>query len=204
LGRVLTLRKIAITGGLSSGKSTVLQIFKEIGAYAISADDIVHQLLSPNSTIGSQILHLLGEEILEDGKFDRKKIAKIVFNDRKILNALEQILHPAVLEEIHHQYTSLKDKQKFQLFVAEIPLLYEIEKAHLFDAVIVVECDPSLAQMRFRQKTKQPSEEFEKRMIHQLSPDIKKAKSNYVILNNGDLSNLKHQVENLFQQLTQE
>ncbi|HSX12427.1 MAG TPA: dephospho-CoA kinase, partial [Rhabdochlamydiaceae bacterium] len=90
---MLGLRKLAVTGGLSSGKTTVCKILESLGAYYISADQIVHRLLSPDTKIGKKIIDLLGPKILNGDQFDRAKIAKIVFSQKDTLNALEKILH---------------------------------------------------------------------------------------------------------------
>jgi dephospho-CoA kinase len=89
-------RKIAVTGTLSSGKSTVCQLLKEFGAYVVSADEIVHRLLRVETEIGQKVIDLLGEEILSEGQIDRAKIAKKVFRNPQLLQALEQIIHPQV------------------------------------------------------------------------------------------------------------
>lgn len=198
---MLILKKVAITGGLSSGKSSVCKILKEKGACVVSADDIVHQLLSPKTSIGQKIIQLLGPEIVDGLQFDRKKIAKLVFENKENLKALEQILHPAVLEEIEEKYNQVKDQKRFTLFVAEIPLLYEIEKQHHFDATIVITADPEIAKERFQEKTGHSSEDFDRRMMHQLPPSEKSAKANYVLSNNGTLADLEKQVTNLYQNL---
>ena len=78
---MLRLRKVAVTGGLSCGKSSVCRIFKELGAYVVSADEIVHRLLSTKTNLGQQVISLLGKEIITNGKINRSTIAKKVFND---------------------------------------------------------------------------------------------------------------------------
>lgn len=197
---MLILKKVAITGGLSSGKSSVCKILKEMGAFVVSADDIVHELLNPQTSIGHQIIELLGPEILNGLQFDRTKIATLVFENKKNLKALEQILHPAVLKEIENKFNQVKDQ--FTLFIAEIPLLYEIESQHYFDATVVVTADSKIAERRFQEKTGHPLEEFEKRMTHQLSQEEKSAQADYIISNNGSLAELKKQVEILYKNLT--
>jgi len=199
---MLTLKKVAITGGLSSGKTSVCELLKKRGAYCVSADEIVHQLLTPKSKIGLKIIELLGDEIVKGDQFDREKIAKIAFGEKQTLEALENLLHPAVLDEIEQQYQKIKEHAQYTLFIAEIPLLYEIEKEHLFDAVIAVVADPNIAKKRYKEKTKQSTEEFEMRMTHQLPIEEKKAKANYTLHNNGDLNQLEKQVETLHQNLT--
>jgi len=73
---MLTLRKVAITGGLSSGKSSVCQIFQELGAYIVSADEIVHRLLAPQSPVSEKIIELLGQEA--HGLTERKLLTKFL------------------------------------------------------------------------------------------------------------------------------
>ncbi len=76
---MLILKKVAITGGLSSGKSSVCKILKEMGAFVVSADDIVHQLLNPQTSIGHKIIELLGPGVVKGLQFDRTKIGTLVF-----------------------------------------------------------------------------------------------------------------------------
>jgi len=196
---VLILKKIAITGGLSCGKSTVCQMLQEMGAYVVSADAIVHQLLSPLSPIKQQLITLLGEDVVSSGKIDPDRVASKVFSNKKTLKALEAILHPAVLEEIEKQTKLVPETTA--VFAIEIPLLYEIEKAHLFDTVIAIISDEKIAKKRFQEKTKHSAEEFEKRMTHQLPPSEKSARADYTIHNNGSLQTLENQVKTIFQQL---
>jgi len=199
---MLTLRKVAVTGGLSSGKTSVCHIFKELGAYTVSADEIVHQLLSPKTKLGQEIIHLLGQEIHRDGDLDRSVIARIVFSDEKKLLALERLLHPAVIEEIEKRYRQVQKEAKYSLFVAEVPLLYESENEYLFDHVVAVDADPKLCQKRFQAPSKKyPKDEFEKRMSRQWDPKEKAAKADFIITNNGSMSELKQIVKNLYDQL---
>lgn len=199
---MLTLQKVAVTGGLCAGKSTVCRLLKEHGAYTVSADDIVHHLLTFNTHIGQQVIHLLGKEILRDHRIDRAVVAKKVFGNKEALQALENILHPAVLEEIDKQYNQIKDNQTYILFVAEIPLLYESESHHRFDATIAVMADASVAKHRFATQRISSEQEYEKRMTHQLPPEEKSAKADYIVINNGSLADLTQQVGQLIKQLT--
>lgn len=199
---MLILRKIAITGGLCCGKSTVSQIFQKKGAYVVSADAIVHQLLSAESPIKKQLIALLGEEAIRETELDRAFIAEKVFSNKETLDALEAILHPAVLEEIEKQYNQVQNRENYTVFIAEIPLLYEIEKAHLFDTVIAVVADPKIAKKRFQEKTNHSAEEFEKRMTHQLPTLEKSARADFTIENNGNLQELESKADEIYQHLT--
>ncbi len=191
------MRKIAITGGLSCGKSTVCRIFESLGAYSVSADEIVHQLLSPTTSLGQQVVQLLGTEIVENQKINRKKIAEIVFSNPQKLQALENILHPTALYEIKQRFYEAGSKN-YPLLVAEIPLLFETESQKFFDCVVVVVAKEEFSKKRFQENTTYDLLEYDKRVQRQWHPDKKAAHADYVIENNGSIDDLKVQVRSLF------
>lgn len=199
---MLKLKKLAITGGLSSGKTTVCHLFKDLGAFVVSADEIVHDLLVPDSIIGQKIIQLFGPSIVENNSLNRKKIAQQAFLDVRLLKALEALIHPVVYTKIEKEYQHAKRTGKYPLFIAEIPLLYELFKQDEFDIVITVTADLSICQERFIKQTHQTIREFEQRMAQQIDPENKAKKSDYVIKNNGSLAHLKDQVTKLYSLLT--
>ena len=198
---MLTLRKVAVTGGLAAGKTTVCQFFKELGAYVVSADEIVHQLLSPETAVGQQVIRLLGSDIISDNTLNRKKIAAKVFSQPKLLQNLEELIHPAVFDEIDKRYQHAQ-QQSSSLFIAEIPLLYESEREGKFDFVITVLASEELCRRRFMSQSQRPSDEFDKRMLRQIDPKKKAAKAHFTLFNEGDVEQLKAQVTMLYTQLT--
>lgn len=195
---MLTLEKVAITGGPASGKSTVCRFFKECGAYVLSADDIVHQLLTTESEIGQQVIALLGKDIVTHHHIDRTKIAEKVFEDKTLLEALEGLLHPAVKKEILHQYDQVAHSQSHPLFVVEIPLLFEAGWEDAFDMTIAVIADTDTCRKRFEQGP----EEYERRLQRQLPPKEKAKRANTIILNNGTLEEMRETVKTLFKELS--
>ena len=201
---MLKLKKIAVTGGLSAGKTTVCQLFKELGAYVVSADSIVHQLLSPGTALGQQVINLLGSEIVNGNELDRNKIAAQVFSKPDYLKALEEILHPAVFHEIERRYQEASREKKHPLFVAEIPLLYEAEAESQFDLIISVDAEEGLCKDRFLHRQHTQPQDFEKRMTRQIPPKNKKSRAHYVLENNSTLEQLKQNVKILYTQLTQD
>lgn len=175
----LDLKKVAVTGGLASGKSSVCHILKNNGAYVVSADEVVHQLLNSN-TLNQEIIKQLGSEVVSEGKLDRSKIARLVFENSEKLAKLEAILHPIVIDEIKKSYEKVKNEKKYVLFVAEIPLLFEIKAQGYFDYVIAV-----VGMQR------PLSQDDEKRIARQMPQEEKAARADYVITNDGTLEELE-------------
>lgn len=199
---MLKLVKVAVTGGLACGKSSACRFFKELGAYTVSADEIVHQLLSPTTNLGQHVIKLIGSDIVINNRIDRSQIAKKVFNHPSLLKALENLIHPAVRSEMERLYQEVQMSHSAPLFVAEIPLLYETDGQRFFDYTIAVAADDKLCRKRFQQATGNDNIDYEKRMARQLSPVEKAKKADFVILNNGTLEQMKEEVRKIFYMLT--
>lgn len=188
---MLKLKKIAVTGGLSCGKTTVCRIFKKLGAEVISADEVVHQLLTPETETGKSVIGLLGDQIISKRTIDRKAIAKRVFQDKNLLKSLEEILHPAVIREIENKYQECCQNPSTKAFVVEIPLYFEVvHKQCPYDMTIAVLSDREMCVKRFQKSTGLDEEEYNRRMQRQLSPEKKAEEADFVIVNNGTLEDL--------------
>lgn len=195
------LSKIAVTGGLSCGKSTFCRFLKELGAKVVNSDEIVHQLLHPQHKIGQEVIKLLGNEIVRNNdQIDRSLIAKKVFNHPEQLKSLEAILHPAVMEEIDRLYEEQKRTAAESLFVAEIPLLFEINRDKDFQKTIVVASSKENSKDRFKKST--GKDDYDERMTYQLPIEEKIKRADYVIYNNGSLSDLYNAAKTLYNQIT--
>lgn len=199
---MLKSRKVAITGGLSCGKSSVCRILKELGAYVVSADKIVHQLLSSDTNLGQEIVRLLGPSVLINQKLDRSRIAHIVFHDLELLKALEKLVHPAVYRELDREYQKQQNHpHPPPLFIAEIPLLFESGGQKGFDFTVAIVADVDICCKRFKEKTGHDQQEFELRMARQLPLFDRAMLADYVIMNNGTLSDLQQSTKELYQKL---
>lgn len=181
------LKKIAITGGIATGKTQVLKIFKKLGSYTVSSDKIVHTLLNKNKDIKLQIIDNFGKEILDKGKINKKKLAKIVFNDKKKLALLEKIIHPQVIKEIENEYEKVKN-ENFNFFVVEVPLLFEIGFQKYFDIVITISTKEEIAKKRYKYK------DYINRKKRLMSLKEKENLSDFIITNNQTISNLKDKI----------
>lgn len=199
---MLGLVKVAVTGGLSCGKSSVCRILQELGARAISADAIVHQLLSSDKDIVQRVVALLGTAILDEGKINRKRVGALVFSDPPLLAALEAIMHPAVYAEIEKEVVrEEQSKSVNRLFVVEVPLLFESGREKDFDCVVTVASHPNLCFQRFAEKQAGDFEEFKRRSSLQMSLLDKARRADYVIVNSRDMSHLVEIVTDLHREL---
>lgn len=174
----------------------------ENGAYIVDSDQIVHQLLTPDTTLGRKIIELLGNEIVIDEKIDRAKVAKRVFLNPKQLHSLEELLHPSVYAEIEKRYAAIcKAKNPPPFFVAEIPLLFETKAVNNFDKTILVTSNTELRLNRFQKSTGYEREDFNRRNARFLSEEEALSRADYVIENNGTLEDLHLKVNQLFDTL---
>ncbi len=201
---MLNLKKVAVTGGLSSGKSSVCRIFKNLGAYVVSADEIVHQLLSTDDQLCEAVVDLLGPSVLVGQKLNRSRIAELVFRDRKALKSLEELIHPEVNKKIEEDYQRQKQHPHSPpLFIAEIPLLFETGGERHYDFTIAVVADQKTCCARFAKKMHLSEDEFKMRMAMQMDPALKARLADAVLVNTGSLDDLSKDVEMLFFELCQ-
>lgn len=190
-------KKVIVTGGISCGKSSVCQLFEELGATVLSADEIVHQLLSPQTSLGHQLIQILGSDVVAHQEFDRAKIAKKVFERPELLQSLEHLLHPLVRQEIDREFQKFLHDRDHPLFVVEIPLYFE-GKPDPNDVVVVVWANEEVALSRFKEKTGLSEKEFALRQSRQLPIKEKIAKATFVIENNLGLKELRQSVIQVF------
>lgn len=199
---MLKLRKIAVTGNIASGKTTVCMLFKELGAYTLSADEIVHQLLSPETDLGQKIISLLGADVIVKGELCREEIAKKVFLDKRLLYRLEELLHPEVQKKIETRYQEIASlESQYCLFIVEMPLLFESKQESFYDTTIAVIADEKIRKKRFLQKGRYSKEEFHHREDRLLTQDEKAKRADFLLENNATKEALKEAVTKLFKQL---
>lgn len=193
---MLRLNRIGVTGGVASGKTTVCRCLEELGAYVVSADQIVHHLLIPTTDLGKEVEELLGSDCVINGKFDRQLMSRKVFNDLELLFRLEQVIHPKVRIKIKEEFNkALNQSPMPTLFVAEVPLLYEAHFEDLFDKVIAVISEKEESEKRHQARG---GNHFALRRQRLLSHQELQKQADYFIYNNGDIDQLRSQVINLY------
>lgn len=194
------MRKIAVTGGIASGKSTVCQILKEYGAYVVSADEIVHRLLSPETDLGRKIIALLGQDVVVNGVFNHRAIADKVFSNRPLLLQFEGLIHPEVKRIIEAEYQNVSHKEsEYRFFVADVPLLFEGHFENDYDTILLVITDETICKERFMKS--HSLNEYERRSKRFMPTTEKIKKSDFTIQNNGSLNDLKKNLNQIIPQL---
>lgn len=186
---------VALTGGIGSGKSTVAQCFAELGALVIDADQLSRMVIERGSDGFAEVLLRFGDEVIQHGDIDRKKLAEIVFSDDSARADLEAIIHPRV-QVIFAE--AVADLDHDDILIYEIPLLVETNAIAKFDYVITVESDLELRKARLLKRGLYISQ-IEKRIAAQASPESREALADTVIYNNSDEDSLLRQVENLWE-----
>lgn len=184
IGLMQNNMKIAITGGIGSGKSTVSKIIKEEGYSVFSCDEIYAELLCDKS-FSESIKELFGPEIFENNLLDRKKLSEIVFNDAAALQKLNKLAHPAVIK------CAIQKMEGLYLSFCEVPLLFENGFESLFDGVIVIQRNKQDRINSVVLRDDLIGEEVEKRINAQFDYDIGDFAMYYVIHNNGDMKMLR-------------
>lgn len=194
------MKKLAITGGIASGKTTACRILEKHGVCTLDSDRIVHHLLSQVTPCINETVKLLGTNVITDEKIDRNKVAEIVFNDSDKLEALEKILHPELFAEIDKRYNRAKKKNIYTFFVVEMSLVQEIDGGKNFDAVIAILSPENKAL--FRYETKGFSKEmYDKRMRRQWDINKKANNADYVILNDGAIDELENNLIEMMKEI---
>ena len=186
---------IAVTGPLACGKSTFVRILGELGADTVSADGLVHDLLAGDEKTIGRISERFGEGVKgENGGIDRRSLARVVFGDGEALKDLENILHPLVREETDRRVAA----SGAEIFVAEIPLLFEGERSGQFDLTVAVTAPE---ERRKAWAAERGMGEDQRRAIEarQLPQEEKARRADVVVENDGDLGKLKKQAEGLFE-----
>ncbi len=188
--------KVGLTGSIGTGKSTVAKIFKELGAYVIDADSIVHTLLKQNN-VKEKVREILGDVFDEKGDIDKKKVASIIFNNPEKKKQIEALLHPLVFQYIQNWLSDIEKKDPDAIAVVEVPLMIETGSYKNYDLVIVIYA-PEKLQLERLLKKGMTEEEALSRIKSQMPIEEKVKYADIVIKNTGSLEELKKEVEKVY------
>src|SRR5690606_1545081 len=188
--------RIALTGGVASGKSTVARLFTKLGAKLIDTDQVARDVVVPPSPVLEAIVARFGRAVLQsDGTLDRTALRREVFNDAAARRDLEAIMHPAIATEVERQ--SAAAGGPYQLIA--IPLLVETGTAGDYDRVLLVDAAPETQRARLMLRDATTPEIADRMLAAQVSRDARRAVAHDIIHNDGDVAQLAPQVQALHQ-----
>lgn len=191
-----------LTGGIASGKTTVLDILSENGCKIFNADKIAREVVEVGTVGLRQIVSEFGEDILlPDGSLDRKKMSKIVFSDKTQLKRLTDITAPLIRKRILDIVENVHLLDDETIYIFEIPLLFESNYQPYFDAVISVYVEFDIQLKRLMKRNNLDKKSAEDQINSQMSMAEKKKLADYVIDNSGDLSELQSEIKTLLKNL---
>lgn len=195
------MRRIALTGGIATGKSHVRGRFEALGVPTIDSDILAREAVAPGAPGLAAVVARFGRDVLDEhGELDRQKLARIVFGDPDARQALEAIVHPDVRRATDRWFASL-DPARHPVAIADIPLLYEVGRDRDFDAVIVAACTPETQLRRLMERDGLSESEARQRLSAQLPIAEKVRRADYVIRTDGTFEESDRQVRELLEAL---
>jgi len=195
------MHRIALTGGIATGKSHVRAVFDALGVPTIDADLLARDAVVPGSAGFKAVAARFGTGVLDrHGELDRRKLGDIVFADVAARRDLEAIIHPEVVAAIERWFAGL-DSAQHTFAIADIPLLFETGREKDYDSVIVTACDPELQVRRLMARDRIGDAEARQRIAAQIPVKEKIAKANHVIRTDGAVAETNRQVHAVYEQL---
>ena len=185
--------RVALTGGIGSGKSLVGEILEELGALVIDSDQLAREVIERGSPGYEEVITAFGDSILSEGQIDRAKLAAVVFKEEDLRKKLESIIHPLVREAAEKLAKNLPSGA---ILVNQIPLLVESDGAKRFDYVVTVSADEDIRRERLRLRGLKDYEITE-RMAAQVADLDREKIANYILRNDGSIDELTRAVEEL-------
>lgn len=186
--------RIGLTGGIASGKSTVADMFAELGVPIIDTDVIAREVVEQGQPALDEIRTRFGDEVFDaDGQLDRSAMRKRIFSDEDARLELEAILHPRIGEETRRRASAAAGP--YQVIV--VPLLVGSPLAQFLDRIVVVDCDEELQVRRLLARDAETVEQARRILSAQASRQARLAMADDVISNDGDLDETRRQVREL-------
>ena len=199
--------KIGLTGGIASGKSLVSQMFTDLGAHTIDADQIAHEMMQPGGPAYEEVVKTFGAEILNPDKtVNRGKLAEIAFDKRRPrIYELNRIMHPGVIQRYESWMEEIRKREPDAIAILEAALVFEAGLRKRFDRIVVVTCKQQQRIERWAQRFNLDVEtartEVTRRMMAQAPEEAKIQAADFVIDNSGPVEETRKQVEKVYADL---
>lgn len=186
---------IGLTGGIGTGKTTVSDLFAELGVPVIDADLIARELTKPGQPAFLEITKHFPNIVLSNGKLNRKKLRTIIFNDPKERSWLEGLLHPIIEQKIYHRISAI-----FHPYcIVVVPLLLEVDSYPFIDRILVIDSPPDLQIKRVLDRDNAAIKTTKAIIDAQIEREQRLARADDIIDNSGSLDELEQSVKNMHQ-----
>jgi dephospho-CoA kinase len=193
---------VGLTGNIGSGKSTVAQMLSERGATIIDADVLARRAVEMGTAAHDQIVARWGSDILApDGQLDRAALRRIVFADHEQLEELNQIVHPEV-ERLRARLVEQARKRGDRIVICDIPLLFERHMTDRVDRIILVDAHRAIRLDRLVKDRGLRETEAMEMIAAQMPAELKRARADFVIDNDGTLTQLERKVQDVWTALS--
>ena len=194
--------RVALTGGIGTGKSTASKILNDLGAFIFDADKEAKNILKNNETVQSELIAEFGTDIMSgDEKIDNNKLARIAFQDQDHQLRLNSIIHPYVFQEIDKNFDDVLEKGTYDIFVVDAALIYESGADTHMDYVIVITALLKVRMERALQRETLTRDEVLKRMDLQWPEEEKIALADFVIHNDSTEEEFRDAITDIYNQL---
>ena len=194
--------RIGLTGSIATGKSTVTNMLKELGAFVIDCDKTARDVVAPGTQGLAKIEAAFGKDaVAADGSMDRVYIGDLVFRNPEMKKRLENILFPLIFEALDEELLRLEREGATPVVFLDMPLLYEVKYDSYVDEVWLVYVPFEVQLSRLMKRNGYTKEEALLRIDSQISVDKKKSLAQQVIDNSGTLEDTKEQVRSLWERL---
>lgn len=194
------MKMIGLTGGIGSGKSTVAEMLRQLGAYVIDADEAARAVVEPGTTGLEKVVAEFGREMMKDGGLDRPRLAALVFNDADAREKLNAIVHPLVRDWVAQRVAEAAEKG-VDVVVQDVPLLFENGLGDLFESTILVYVPPAVQMERLVARGVDEAD-ARARIGAQLPIDEKTRLATYVIDNTRTRDATRDQVGRIWTEIT--
>ncbi len=188
--------KVGLTGGIGSGKSTASSILAKLGSYIFDADAEAKKILNNNKEVQKNIIEEFGSDVLDhDRLIDKKKLAKVAFQDEDHQIILNSIIHPFIFKELDKQFTKISNQNKYASFIVDGALIFESSMDQHLDLVLLIASSLKFRIERALNRGTLSREDILRRSELQWTDEDKAEMADYTIYNNGTEKELEEKIK---------
>jgi len=195
------MKVIGLTGGVGSGKSTVAEMLRELGATVIDADEAAHEVYAAGTPGFAAVVAEFGPDFVRDGAIDRQKLGALVFNDEAARRRLNSIVHPLVREWMAARTAEAVERGD-EIVIQDVPLLFENGLEDLFSSVLLVYVPEDVQLERLAHGRGVPRDRARAIIAAQLPIEEKRRRAHHIVDNSGTVEQTRKQVEEVWAQMS--